>query len=370
MLIMLGIVLLAITGLGAFKFFQIKKAIAMGAMFAPPPAAVTTHVASKERWQPVISAVGSLRAIQGVNISTDSAGIVSEILFQSGAEVKKGDVLVKLDCKQEEARLRSAEARMELAKLNLERQRDLMAKEAVAQSAFDAAQSEFRQAAAAVDEAKALIARKTIVAPFDGLLGIRRVNLGQYLNVGDPIAQLESVDPITVVFAVPQAQFEQVAVGKKIRVKVEGISHGEFEGEIAAMESRLDEATRNVIVQGKIANPEKKLRAGMFAVVEVLLPEVDVIVIPAPAISYAPYGDSVYVVKDGKTPDGKPAKVVEQRFVKTGQRRGDWVAINSGVKEGDEVVSSGVFKLRAGAPVNVNNSVQPKFERNPNPPNN
>ncbi len=384
MLIMLGIVVLAIAGLGAFKFFQIQKAIAMGAMFAPPPVAVNTVIAKKEKWQPFISVVGSLRAIQGVTVSTDLAGIVSEISFKSGTEVKKGDPLIKLDSKQEDAQLRSAQARLDLAKVNLDRQKDLMKNEAVSQSALDAAESEFRQATAQVDEVKALIARKTIVAPFDGLLGIRRANLGQYLNVGDPIVQLESVDPITVVFAVPQAQFEQVAVGKKIRVKVEGISSSEFEGEVAAIESRLDEATRNIIVQGKIANPEKKLRAGMFAVVEVLLPEVDVIVIPAPAISYAPYGDSVFVVKEEKDKDGKTKKIAYQQFVKTGQRRGDWVAIVSGVKEGDELVSSGTFKLRSGQPlpddankssappqpVNINNSVKPKTEENPNPPNN
>jgi membrane fusion protein (multidrug efflux system) len=370
MFIMLGIVALCVAGLGFFKFFQIKKAIAMGAMFAPPPAAVTTAIAKKEKWQPVISVVGSLRALQGVTVSTDMAGIVSEILFASGTEVKKGQALVKLDSTQEQAHLRSAEARRDLAKLNLERQRDLMSKQAIAQSELDKADSEYRQAVAQVDEAKAVLGRKTVVAPFDGLLGIRRVNLGQYLNVGDPIVQLESVDPITVVFAVPQAQFEQVAVGKKIRVKVEGIAGSEFQGEIAAIESRLDEATRNLIVQGRIGNPDKKLRAGMFVTVEVLLPEVDVIAIPATAISYAPYGDSVFVVKDGKTLDGKPAKIAEQRFVKTGQRRGDLVAIISGVNEGDEVVSSGTFKVRAGFPVNVNNSVQPRSEANPNPPNN
>lgn len=370
MLIMLAIVALFIAGLGTVKFFQIKKAIAMGAMFAPPPAAVTTAIAKKEKWQPTISVVGSLRALQGVTVSTDLAGIVTEILFTSGTEVKKGQPLVKLESTQEQAHLRSAEARRDLAKLNLDRQRDLMAKEAISQAVLDAAESEYRQAAAAVDEAAALLRRKTIVAPFDGLLGIRRVNLGQYLNVGDPIVQLESVDPITVVFAVPQAQFEQVAVGKKIRVRVEGISQTEFEGEVAAIESRLDEATRNLIVQGKVANPERKLRAGMFANVDVLLPEVDVIAIPATAISYAPYGDSVFVVRDGKTPDGKPAKIAEQRFVRTGQRRGDFVAIVSGVNEGEEVVSSGTFKVRTGFPVNVNNSVQPPIEANPNPPNN
>ena len=360
MLIMLALVVLFVAGIGAWKVTQVRMAIAQSAKLAPPPTAVTTAVARRGRWQPALGAVGSLRAVNGVTVSTDLAGIVSKVFFQSGTPVKEGELLLKLDSQQEEAQLRSAEARRDLAKLNLDRQRSLLGSGAVAQSDYDSAESEFRRAVAAVDEARALIARKTIAAPFDGLLGIRQVDLGQYLNVGAPIAQLQSVDPIYVEFALPQQDLEQIGVGKKLRLKAAGITGAQFEGEITAIDSRLDQATRNIMIQGTVRNPEGKLRPGMFVNVEVLLPETDAITIPASSVSYAPYGDSVFVVKQNQ---------LQQQFVKLGPSRGDQVAIVSGVKEGDEVVSSGVFKLRSGIPVQVNNSVQPGNEANPTPPN-
>jgi membrane fusion protein, multidrug efflux system len=360
MFIMLGLAALVITGLGAIKVSQIQAGIAQMKTMAPPPTAVTTAVAKKERWQPALSAVGSLKAVNGVMVSTDLAGIVSQVSFQSGAPVKKGDLLVKLDSQQEEAQLRSAEARRDLAKANLERDRDLVKDGAVSQSEFDSADTEYRRAVAAVDEARALIARKTITAPFDGQLGIRQADLGQYLNVGAPIVPLQSVDPIYVEFSLPQQNLDQVVVGKKLRLNATGVTGEEFEGEITAVDSRLDDATRNVRIQGTIRNAEGKLRPGMFVNVDVLLPEKDVISIPASSINYAPYGDSVFVVKQNQ---------VQQQFVKLGATRGDQVSIVSGVKEGDQVVSSGVFKLRSGIPVQVNNIVQPGNEASPNPPN-
>jgi len=364
MLIMLVLVLIVVAALGFIKFRQIQAAIAAGAAFAPPPTAVTTAVAELSVWQPALRAVGSLKAVNGVTVSTDLAGIVSEILFESGATVKKGALLVRLDSQQEAASLRSAEARRDLAKVNLDRQRNLRTDGAVSQSEFDAADSEFRQAAAAVDEARALIARKAIVAPFDGLLGIRRVDLGQYLNVGAPIVQLQSTDPIYVEFALPQQNYEQVAAGKQLRVSAAGVSGAQFEGAITAIDSRLDEASRNLLIQGTVRNPDDRLRPGMYVSVEVLLPEQEMIFIPASSISYAPYGDSVFVVAAGKA-----GKEVEQRVVKLGTSRGDQAAIVSGLKAGEEVVSSGVFRLRGGAPVNVNNVVQPGNDPKPTPPN-
>ncbi len=369
MLAMLGLMLLFIVAIGSYKVWQIRTGMAMAAKFAPPPAAVTTAIAKTERWQPVLSAVGSLKAVNGITVSTDLAGIISQISFKSGATVKKGDPLVKLDTQQEEAALHAAEARQNLAKISLGRQRTLQSSGVVAQSEYDAAESEFNQATAAVDAAHALIARKTIVAPFDGLLGIRQVDLGQYLDVGAPIVQLQSTDPIYVNFALPQESFEQIAVGKKLRVKVNGVTGNQFDGEITAIDARLDESTRNLTIQGTVANAENRLRPGMFVNVEMLQPEQDVISVPASSISYAPYGDSVFIVKQKPGADGKPAAEVEQQVVKTGPSRGDQVSILSGVKEGDEVVSSGVFKLRGGIPVQVNNSVQPENEANPNPPN-
>ncbi len=369
MIVMLVLVLLFIAGIAVWKVFQIKAAIAMGAKFAPPPAAVTTTRAKTVTWQPVLNAVGSLKAVNGVVVSTDLPGIVSQISFESGVEVKKGDLLLKLDTRQEEAQLRSAEAKWDLTKANLDRQRSLVSKNVAAQSDFDTATSESRQAAAAVEDAKALIARKTILAPFDGLLGIRMVNVGQYLNVGASIVPLQSLDPIYVEFAVPQQQMGQIAVGKKLRFTVSGISGQAFEGEITAIDSRVDESTRNITVQGTVPNADRKLRPGMYADIEVILPEnKGVIVLPASSINYAPYGDSVFIVTNGKLPDGTAARVVEQHVVKLGATRGDQVAIASGLKGGEEVVTSGVFKLRGGAPVQVNNSVQPGDEPNPKPP--
>ncbi len=349
---------------------NIEKGKAMGKMFAPPPAAVTTVTVQPQTWQPVLSAAGSLKAVQGVTISTDLAGIVSEIAFASGTPVKKGALLVKLDTQQEEAQLRSAEARLTLAKADLERKRDLIEKKAIAASDLDTAQSQLAQAAAEVEEMKALVARKQLTAPFDGLVGIRQVNLGQYLSPGAMIVPLQSLDPIYVEFALPQQHFDAIAVGKQLRVAASGVAADRFEGEITAIDSRVDEATRNVMIQGTLKNPEHQLKPGMFVDVEILLPEKDgVLAIPSSSIAYAPYGDSVYIVKDATSPDGKPAKEVQQKFVKLGPKRGDQVSITSGLAAGDEIVSSGVFRLRPGAAVQVNNAVQPGNELNPNPPN-
>lgn len=371
MSLMLGAMLLLVLVLAGIKTLQIKAAIAKYAKFAPPPAAVTSTVAKAQTWQPVLTLVGSMRAVNGVLVSTDLAGIVSQIAFESGREMKKGDLLVKLDTQQEEAQLHSAQARRELARISLDRQRDLLAKKAVAQSDFDAAESEFRQAEAAVEEAQATIARKTIVAPFDGLAGIRQVDLGQYLNVGATIAPLQSLDPIFVEFSIPQQDFNQVASGKKVHVRADGIEGQEFEGEVTAIDSKVDEATRNVTVQATVKNPDHKLRPGMYVSVDVLLPEQEgVVAIPATSINYAPYGDSVFIIKDADDPgpDGTKGKQVVQQFVKLGASRGDQVAVLSGVKPGDEVVTSGVFKLRSHAAVMVNNSVKPGEDLNPNPP--
>ncbi len=369
MVVMLVLMALFIVAIGTWKVWQIKTGIAMAAKFAPPPTAVTTAVAKTERWQPVLSAVGSLKAVNGITVSTDLAGIISQIAFHSGAAVKKGDLLVKLDSSQEEAALHTAEARRDLAKLSLNRQKDLRSSGAVSQSDYDSADSEFRQDSGLVDAANALIARKTIVAPFDGILGIRQVDLGQYLDVGAPIVPLQSTDPIYVNFSLPQENLEQIAVGKKLHLKANGIASNEFEGEITSIDSRFDESTRNIVIQGTVANTANRLRPGMFVNVDVMQPEQDVVSIPATSISYAPYGDSVFVVKDVQGADGKPTKQALQQFVKTGPTRGDQVSIISGVKAGDEVVSSGVFKLRSGIPVQVNNSVQPGNEANPTPPN-
>ena len=371
MLLMLALALLFIAGIGYWKFTTVRAAIAMHAQFAQPPAAVTTTIVKGQKWQPVLSAVGSLRAVHGVTVSNDLAGIVAEINFESGAAVKKGDLLVQLETHQEEAQLHSAEARLELARLDLERKRDLMAKKTISPSDWDSAQSTFRQSEAAVEESKAVIGRKHIVAPFEGYLGIRMVNLGQYLNPGAAIVPLQSLDPIYVEFNLPQQTLSQLTVGKKLHIRAADIE-GEFEGEINAIDSKVDDATRNVLVQGTARNPDHKLRPGMYVNVDVLLPQKDdVFAIPVSSINYAPYGDSVYVVKpaaDGKPgADGKPSLEVEQHVVRLGPKRGDQVSVLSGIKDGDEVVTSGVFKLRPHAAVQVNNSVTPDNSLTPKP---
>lgn len=320
MLLMLFLVVLAVAAIAYGKYLNIQKGIAMGKMFAPPPTAVTTVTVKAQTWQPVLSAVGSLRAVNGVMVSTDLAGIVSEIAFESGTPVKKGDLLVKMDTEQEEAQLRSSQAKLELAKTNLGRTRDLIAKRAVAQTELDTAESTLRQSEAMVEEMKALVARKRVEAPFDGIVGIRQINLGQYLQPGAAIAPLQSLDPIYVEFALPQQHFDTATTGKKLRLRANGLAGAEFEGAITAVDSRIDEATRNFTVQGTIQNPEQKLRPGMFVDVDVLLPPQDgVLAIPSSSISYAPYGDSVYVVRDGKTPKARMRKSRSSSSSNSGQ---------------------------------------------------
>ena len=365
---MLALFALFVAALAGVKMFQFKK---MGEMFASmkmPPVAVTTVVVKGEKWQPTLNAVGSLRAVQGVDVSADLSGIVREIAFRSGAPVKAGDLLVKLDTTQEEAQLKAALASVELSKLQLNRQRDLLAKKATSQAEYDSAAADADKTAAQADEIRAVIARKTIYAPFEGVLGIRKINVGQYLEAGKPIVSLESQDPIYVEFSVPQQELANLAIGKRVRLNVAGFEGEHFEGEINAINSRVEEASRNVQVEATIPNKEGKLRGGMFVQAAVLLPEQEgVLSVPASSIVYAPYGDSVYVVKDKKE-DGTEMKHVVQQFIKTGSTRGDQVAILTGLKEGDEVVSSGGFRLNSGAEVKVDNSIKISNEENPAPP--
>jgi membrane fusion protein (multidrug efflux system) len=303
-------------------------------------------------------------------VSTDLAGIVSELAFDSGKAVNKGDLLVQLNAEQEKAQLAAAEARRDLAKLDAKRKRELQAQNAAPVSERDAAEAELRRAEAACTEVEAVLSRKRITAPFDGILGIRQVSLGQFLTPGAPIATMHSLDPIQVQFNLPQQQISSASPGRALRVLSEDRPDLARTGTITALDSQVNESSRSITVEGTLPNTDKALRPGMFVNVEIPLPaEEGAIVVPASAISYAPYGDSVFVVKEGTSPDGKPAKVVSQQFVKLGQNRGDQIRILSGLSPGDEVVTSGVFKLRPGAEVQINNSVQPSSEAAPKPPN-
>jgi membrane fusion protein (multidrug efflux system) len=367
--IQVSAILLAFVAILAFvKFQQIQAAIAAGKSFQMPPEAVTTVVAQEQPWEATLDAVGSVAAVQGVMLSADQPGVVEAILFESGARVAAGQALVRLDARQERAQLVAAEARRELAGTNLERSRRLLETQVIAQSEYDAVAAQHKQAEAAVEEIKAGIERKTIRAPFSGVTGIRQVNLGQYVHSGDPVVPLQSMDPIYVDFAVPQQQVGSLRVGAAVRAEVDSVARRTITGRITAINPMIDDNTRNVQVQATFRNTQGELRPGMYATVVVAVGTAPpTVALPASAINYAPYGNSVFIVEDIKGPDGKSYRGVRQQFVKIGTARGDQVAILEGVKAGQEVVSSGVFKLRTGAAVSVNNKVQPSNDPAPKP---
>jgi len=363
-----ALLLLVVLGLGGAKFMQIRAAMAQGAAWQPPPEAVSTTVAHVEEWPSSLGAIGSVAAVQGVTVSADLPGIVERIEFESGRRVQAGDVLVRLDISQEREQLASAEAHRDLAHLDLDRSRQLLAKQVISQAEFDRAEAESKQADAGVREIQARIERKTIRAPFSGLLGLRQVDLGQYLNGGDAVVPLQSMDPVYINFALPQQDMAALKIGAAVRVSVESIDVGRAEGVITAMNSIVDEATRNVQVQATFRNPTGRLRPGMFVRVEASLGRgATVIGLPASAVNYAPYGNSVFVVTDMKGANGKPYRGVEQRFVQLGPRRGDQVSVVSGLKPGEEVVTSGGFKLRTGAAVLIDNKLAPSNNPAPKP---
>jgi membrane fusion protein, multidrug efflux system len=368
MILMLTVTVALVAALGFVKFRQIQTAIAEGAAFQPPPEAVTTIVAQQEDWPATLSAIGTMAAVQGVTVSADLPGIVDRIAFDSGRAVREGEVLALLDTRQEQAQLAALEAARDLARLNFDRMRGLVDQGAISRAEYDQAAAEQKQTEARVGEIRATIARKTIRAPFSGILGIRQANVGQYLAGGDPIVPLQSLHPIYVNFGVPQQEASQVRAGRTVRITTEDLAGVEFTGRVTAIDSTVDEATRNVQVQATLANPDGRLRPGMFVQTSVILgASRTVVTLPASAISYAPYGDSVFVVTDLKDPNDRPYRGVRQQLVKLGGARGDQIAVVSGVKAGDEVVTSGVFKLRNGAAVLINNKVQPGNNPAPKP---
>lgn len=364
---LLGMILL-VASIAGWKVLQISRAIAMGKAFRMPPDAVTSLVVNESYTSPALEAVGSLGSPQGVMLGADLPGTVSEILFESGSRATNGQILVRLDTRQEEAQLHTAQARLDLARHNLSRNADLRAKNVIAEYAYEESKTQFEAAQASVDEIKATIARKTIRAPFSGDLGIRQVNIGQYLKSGDPIVQLESLDPVYVNFALPQQNLAKLAVGQELEVRADGIPAKSFAGTVTAINSAVDTATRNIQVQGTVANPDHLLRSGMFAGVRVILPNPEkTIMIPATAVQYAPYGDSLFVIETMKGPDGKEYLGVREQTVVLGKTQGDLVAVVSGLKSGDRIATSGTFKLRQGGAVKINDSVQPGNDPRPKP---
>jgi membrane fusion protein, multidrug efflux system len=367
MILMLGAAAVLLGALGFIKFKQVQSAVQASA-FQPPPEAVTSIVAHREQWPATLSVIGTMEAVHGVTVSADLPGQVERIDFESGKSVQVGDVLVELDTRQERAQLASLEAQRDLARVSYDRAQQLVDDGVISRVEYDQATSQRKATEANVAEIKATIERKTIRAPFSGILGIRQVNLGQYLSAGQAIVSLQALSPIYVNFGVPQQTLSQMIVGHAVHVAKEDLPNAAFSGRVTAVDSVVNEATRNIQIQATLSNPEGKLRPGMFVQVEVPLGAArSVIALPASAINYAPYGDSVFVITDLKDPSGKTYRGVQQQFVKVEGSHGDQVAIVSGVNPGDEVVTSGVFKLRNGAAVQVNNKVQPGNNPAPKP---
>jgi membrane fusion protein (multidrug efflux system) len=367
MILTLGVAAVLLGALGFIKFKQVQSAVQASA-FQPPPEAVTSIVAHREQWPATLSVIGTMEAVHGVTVSADLPGQVERIDFESGKSVQVGDVLVELDTRQERAQLASLEAQRDLARVSYDRAQQLVDDGVISRVEYDQATSQRKATEANVAEIRATIERKTIRAPFSGILGIRQVNLGQYLSAGQAIVSLQAMNPIYVNFGVPQQTLSQMAVGHAVHVAKEDLPNAAFSGQVTAVDSVVNEATRNIQIQATLSNPEGKLRPGMFVQVEVPLGTArSVIALPASAINYAPYGDSVFVITDLKDPSGKTYRGVQQQFVKVEGSHGDQVAIVSGVNPGDEVVTSGVFKLRNGAAVQVNNKVQPGNNPAPKP---
>ncbi len=369
MFIVLLLMAALIGGLGFIKYRQVESAIAAGASFQMPPTSVSTVIAKRETWPSTLSVIGTAAAIQGVTVSADLPGTVDKIHFESGQTVHEGDILVELDIRQEKAQLANMEAQRDLARIQYGRAEELSKAGVISKSDYDNAAAQQKATEAQVNDVKAAIARKTIHAPFTGVLGIRQISLGQYLAAGQAIVSLQSVNPIYVNFGVPQQDTPKMKIGHSVRVTDQDLPGVEFKGRITALDSVINEQTRNIQIQATLENPGGKLRPGMFVQVELPVGQPrDVIPLPASAINYAPYGDSVFVVtdmKDDKT--GKTYRGVRQQIVKIDGSRGDQVAITSGLNPGDEVVSAGSFRLRNAAPVEVNNTVKPSDSPKPNP---
>jgi len=367
----IGGIVLVVVVLAGIKVAQIRAMIAVGKSFVPPPETVSTAKVEAATWEAARSAIGSVVAVHGVTLGSEVTGTVKEILFDSGSFMKKGSVMVRMDTSIEQAQLESARADAELAKLTLERTRRLDKNGAVTTAELDAAESRAKQTVAAVASLEATISKKTIRAPFDGRVAIRQVELGQILSSGTPVASLQSVSPIYVEFSLPQQSLADLKVGQKVRVRADIFPGASWEGKISVINPEVDVATRNVRIRGTFENADGRLTPGMFVNVEVLSNETQkVTLIPATAVIYAPYGDSVFAVEEKADAKGKPGLIAHQKFVRLGDRRGDFVAVVSGLSPGETVVSTGAFKLRNGMAVTVNNALAPAPELAPKPSDN
>jgi membrane fusion protein (multidrug efflux system) len=364
MLIAVAIVFGGVFGFQAFKAVMIKKF--MAAMSAPPQT-VSATAAQSTSWQPTIEAVGSLRAVRGADLSLEVAGVVDTISFNSGDDVKEGDVLLKLRSEDDVAKLASLQATADLSQLTLERDLKQWKIQAVSQATIDTDRANLKNAQAQVEQQRAILNKKTLLAPFAGHLGIRAIDLGQYLGPGTAIVTLQALDPIYLDFFVPQQAIAEVRLGQTVTVRIDAFKEQTFAGEISAINPKIDTSTRNVQVRATMKNPDHKLLPGMYATVAINTgaPQ-NYITLPQTAIAYNPYGDTVYVV-DNKSAEagGKPQQVARQTFVTTGPTRGDQVAVLKGVNEGDMIVTAGQIKLHNGSPVLIDNSISPSADATP-----
>ncbi|PYK92933.1 MAG: efflux transporter periplasmic adaptor subunit [Verrucomicrobia bacterium] len=360
----LVVVLLMIVGIKALQILKMKSAPMM-----MPPTTVSSAPVKEEDWSPLLSSVGSISAVQGAVVSTELGGTVAEIKFPNGSVAKQGDVLVKLDASSEEAQLRTAEADLELARADLQRSQDLATRKVISKAELDSAESKFKQKQGTVDNMRAMIVKKEVRAPFAGQLGIRQVNVGQMINAGQQVVSLQALDPVYVDFALPQQHLANLSQGLEVHVQTDALPGREFVGKLTALNSSVDPVTRNVGLQATLENRDHALRPGMFAKIDVVLPEKEkTLVVPGSAVSYAPYGDSVFVIEKKKEPKtGKESQMIRQQFVRVGEARGDFISITQGLEPGQTIVSTGVFKLRNGMPVVINNDLAPKPQLNPKP---
>jgi membrane fusion protein (multidrug efflux system) len=362
MIIMLVVVAAVLGGVFYYKHYSDTKGMAMMMAGMKPPT-VSTIKAAAQDWQPKLEGVGSTRAVNGADLSFEVAGVVENLYFESGSNVEQGAILAQLRAEDDVARLKTLQAAEELADVNYQRDMKQLKTQAISQAAADADSAALEEAKAQVTQQQAIIDKKTLRAPFAGHLGIRLADLGQYLNPGTVVVTLQQIDPVYVDFNLPEQALTQLAVGQKATAVVDAYADKAFEGEIAAINSKVDSASRNVLVRASIKNPDHKLLPGMFAHINVEVGTMQhYITVPQTAITYNPYGDTVYIV------DGDEDKLTaKQVFVTEGPTRGDQVAILTGLKDGDEVVTAGQIKLRNGTPVLVNNEVQPANDPDPKP---
>ncbi len=350
--------------LAAIKFLPFM--LGFGAWPPPPPTTVTSVVVSEEEWVETLNLVGSIQAEQGATFKAEDVGRVAEIHFTPGTKVEQGSLLLRLDVAVEEAQLKSAQAAVTLAKLTYDRMSQMRSKDTVSQQSFDSSKAELDKAQAQVEALKAEIDRKTVVAPFSGVVGIRQVCIGQFVEQGTELLSLYKMSPLYLNFSFPEDKLSMLNVGQQVQFESDSFPGEVFYAQVNAFNPQVDEVSRNVWAQANIANEDGRLRPGMFARLKVSLNSSKrVIPIPVSSVSYAPYGDSVFVIEALK-PD-QAQRTVRQQFVKLGASRGDQVAILSGLKQGDEIVSAGAFKLMPGAAVVVDNNLQPSNDPNPKP---